>query len=488
MLIPKKRRWLQCQRQSMGINNMPEIVADNISVINSDELEGATRLEAEYYQPAYLSLMKSLKRISTIQLNTIAFVTDGIHASIDYDDSSPIYCLSAQSIKDGLFDLSAKTMIAVSQHNKNLRTGIQCGDVIISSMGTIGFSAVAYREILPANAVRQVLIVRVNELEKRDSDYPYFISAFLNSKYGMFQSIREATGNVQQHLFIDKVINFKIPQLSNIEYIGGIYKKAEIKFIESNNLYSQAETLLLEELGIKDIDLSHEPCYEVNSGDTITARRIDAEYYQPKYERVIEVVRKRQQMPTIADVFDFIRGEFIDTKYYTENKTSRSYIRIKELSNNSTINADEVVYIKDEYKNSKTTMLKKGDLVIAIIGDTIGKTNLILEEFEGGFCSNNTGMLRLKESYKNRFDMFFLEKLFHNIFIQLQIEKRKAQTGQPKIDDKEIKEIGIPLVDYKKQCAIGDLIRQSHSARRQAKGLLEEAKRNVEEMIEKGSE
>lgn len=211
-----------------------------------------------------------------------------------------------------------------------------------------------------------------------------------------------------------------------------------------------------------------------------------AEYYQPKYERVIEVVRERHRMITIADVFDFKRGDFIDTRYYTENKTSRPYIRIKELSNDSTVNMDEVIYIKDEYKDIKTATLKKGDLVIAIIGDTIGKTNLILEELEGGFCSNNTGMLRLRESYMGRFDVFFLEKLFHSIFIQLQIEKRKAQTGQPKIADKEIKQIRIPLVDYQKQCAIGDLIRQSHATRRKAKALLEEAKRKVEEMIGKG--
>src|SRR3972149_304971 len=122
--MPAKHIWQKFTKfqGTTGKNKMPEIIADNISIINSDELEGATRLEAEYYQPPYLSLMKSLKRISTVKLSTIAFVTDGIHASIDYDDSSPIYCLSAQSIKDGLFDLSAKTMIAVSQHNNNLRT------------------------------------------------------------------------------------------------------------------------------------------------------------------------------------------------------------------------------------------------------------------------------------------------------------------------------------------------------------------------------
>ena len=43
---------------------MSEIVADNISIIQSDELEGVTGIVAEYYQPKYLSLTESLKRKS----------------------------------------------------------------------------------------------------------------------------------------------------------------------------------------------------------------------------------------------------------------------------------------------------------------------------------------------------------------------------------------------------------------------------------------
>ncbi len=117
-------------------------------------LQGAKRLEAEYYQPLYMSLMAQLSERPTSSLGHIAFVTDGIHASIDYNENSKIYCLSAQSVRDGFFDLSARTMISSSQHQDNLRTSIRENDVVISSMGTIGLSAVAHKEMLPANAVR----------------------------------------------------------------------------------------------------------------------------------------------------------------------------------------------------------------------------------------------------------------------------------------------------------------------------------------------
>lgn len=70
------------------------------SVIQKSQLECAIRLDSEYYQPEYLTLMDSLKKKPTVQLNSIAFVTDGIHASIDYDNKviSGAYRLSIYKI------------------------------------------------------------------------------------------------------------------------------------------------------------------------------------------------------------------------------------------------------------------------------------------------------------------------------------------------------------------------------------------------------
>ena len=43
---------------------MPDIIADNISIINTNELEGTTRIDAEYYQPEYLNIEKHLLNTS----------------------------------------------------------------------------------------------------------------------------------------------------------------------------------------------------------------------------------------------------------------------------------------------------------------------------------------------------------------------------------------------------------------------------------------
>ncbi|MGC8895135.1 MAG: restriction endonuclease subunit S, partial [candidate division WOR-3 bacterium] len=128
------------------------------------------------------------------------------------------------------------------------------------------------------------------------------------------------------------------------------------------------------------------------------------------------------------------------------------------------------------------------DLVIAIIGDTIGKTNRIPKELAGGFCSNNTGRLRVKPEMKGKILPEFAEILFQSLVVQNQITKKKTQTGQPKISDSEIKSIQIPLLPLPIQQNIASLVQKSDEARKKAKELLEIAKKAVEIAIEEGEE
>ena len=51
----------------------------------------------------------------------------------------------------------------------------------------------------------------------------------------------------------------------------------------------------------------------------------------------------------------------------------------------------------------------------------------------------------------------------------------------------QIKNCLIPILPDSIQQRIADLVQRSHSARKEAKQLLKEAKRKVEEMIEKGA-
>ena len=55
---------------------------------------------------------------------------------------------------------------------------------------------------------------------------------------------------------------------------------------QSEQLYSQAQTLLLSELGFTNWQPKHRLTFVKNYSDTEQVERIDAEYYQPKYEEI----------------------------------------------------------------------------------------------------------------------------------------------------------------------------------------------------------
>lgn len=73
MMLVKARKKLATATKFQGTtgkNKMPEIIADNISVINSDELEGTTRIDAEYYQPKYLKVKGKLNQFKPLKFYT----------------------------------------------------------------------------------------------------------------------------------------------------------------------------------------------------------------------------------------------------------------------------------------------------------------------------------------------------------------------------------------------------------------------------------
>jgi len=445
-----------------------------LSVTNISELKGTRRLDAEYYQPIYLKLEKELLKVECKRLKNMAFVTDGIHSSIEYDPNSRIRIISAQSVRDNDFDLSANTRISVEQHQRNLRTSLKIDDIILSSVGTIGNTAVVSADMLPSNADRHVGIVRL-----RDRKFnAFYVSTFLNSKYGRFQTFRESTGNVQLNLFIEKIEQLLIPEIKNAGQIGKTTEQATMLLGDSRNLYSKAENLLLEELGLKDFKPKYELSYTATLSKAFGIHRVDAEYFQPSYDGIESHLRNKFDAVPIRKM-SFIE---VTTGQYCEEYVSKSegapYIRGADISN-GTIRMDDLVYIASNNQDPHKKALE-GDVVVTRVG-TIGLSARIPKECEGGTISDNLIRLRFNNDRLNSYYLALF--LGCPIGISLMIRNSRGSVQQ-RLNQETLKEVIVPILQYKTQREIALLIQQSHEARRKAKQLLEEAKSEVENLIE----
>ncbi len=442
-----------------------------------EEASSKTRIDAEYFRRDYLQKKIAIQSKGFLRIDEFAFVTDGIHSSIEFCDESTVNLISAKSPKENFFDLSSNHYISTKQHNENPRTALLENDVIVSTVGTIGNCAVVRNDMLPANSDRHVGIIRI-----KDSNIiqPYFLSSFLLSKYGRFQTTRETTGNVQPNLFIYKIKDLIVPALS-LHFqtiIQEFCKEAFALQQQSKTTYTTAENILLSEIGLTDFTPSNDPVNIKTFKESFaTSGRLDAEYYSMQSESVIKTITqgKYGAVPLHA-ICKTQRGNLIPDTYYCDAGTK--YIRGADFSANCL--TDTGVSIDSSFQVRNETLTERGDIVFALIG-SVGKLALVTEGFVGSFISNNIGLMRfIHKDFLPEYVHLFLTSKFGKILF----DKVEMRTAQPKISDKDIWDFPIPALDITYQQQIAALITQSFALKKQSEHLLEVAKRAVEIAIE----
>lgn len=447
---------------------------NNYSIIQKSQLEGAQRTDAEYYQPEYLRKIEVLNSVQTYRLGEIAYVTDGEHGSPIWDENSGIKYFSAQHVREGIIDDSNVNTISQILDNKNKRSRLQKGDILLSTVGTIGFAGLVNEDLLPANIDRHVarIALKPNTLD------PEFLIAFLNSSYGKFQSIRESTGNVQLNLFIDKIVEFRVPR-DNSSNIANLVKEALEKFDNSEIIYKEAEYLLLEELGLKDFRFPEDLSYVVNYSDTHDVTRIDADYFQPKYE-VLELKLKKHGAKLFSDVITNVPATF---NPLAKPDDSFRYVELANINSSiGVIDGYEELLGKEAPSRAKR-LLESSDVIVSSVEGSLENVALVDDSQKGYLASTGFFQLRSKEILPE-----VLLVLARSAVFQMQLKKRCTGTILTAVPKDSISDILIPLVTKSTQQRIADLVRKSHEARKKSKELLEQAKKEVEEMIEKGGE
>lgn len=450
------------------------------SIIKKSQLEGAKRLDAEYYQPEYLEFEKRIKSSSYklwrdiegrfitgpfgSEFNVENYITDGKYRYIRGRDVKEFFLLDNDNV-----------YIPERDFERLRKYSLNVGDILISVVGTLGDTAIVYQDNLPAIFSCKGTAFRTKAIN------PYYFLAYLNSKYGSGFLERSVRGTVQTGLNINdlKDLPVYIPPEQQQSAIGSIAIQAKTELENSKSLYSQAENLLLEELGLKNFEVENELWSVVKLSEVKKVKRIDAEYFQPKYEQLLYDTKKDADMKLLEEVASVKRGSLIAPRFYN-NTIGTPYIRGGDFSSGR-FEKTGLVYINNDFQPKSETRVKEGDIVFASIG-SVGTLAVVPKEFNGSFISNNTTRISIKN--KNDLIPEYLGLVLHSVVGRFQFEKEMSQTAQPKISDSQVKSFHIPILPKPTQQKIAELVRKSHEARKKAKELLESAKRKVEQMIE----
>ncbi len=459
---------------------MDELEAVELSLSDVKDDNDLLRLDSEYFKKEYIDKLTRLKKKSFKRIEDFAFVTDGIHESIDFDEESNINLISAKSPKENIFDLSKNDFISFEQHKNNPRTELKIGDVIISTVGTIGNCAVVDETIIPANSDRHVGIVRIKKYFK-----PYLLSTFLLSKYGKFQTIRESTGNVQLNLFIYKIKSLKVPSLSDKfqDIIQNTVLFAHQLLNNSKNIYQEAEDLLLSELGLNDWQPTDENiAVKSFSASFGTSDRLDAEYYQPKYDDLESKIKSYSGGFTVVRNIlnsDIKNGTTPDDVIKEYIKDKPKFVRTEAFSQLFEINEESLYSIENDiFEKYKSISVKKNDVIVSMTG-TIGSV-AVYSINSPAIINQNVVKLTCNEEIINPYVLaLYIKAIGKNLLV-------RQQTGnvQPYVNIPNFSNLIVPLFDKNAQNKILSLIQNSSSLQVKSKQLLEIAKTGVEKAIE----
>lgn len=448
------------------------------SVIQKSQLEGAHRLDAEYYQPEYLRTVENLNRLKAVPISEVAInpkrkFRPKVGNLFRYIEISEI------DLNTGEYGTSN---ILGENTPDRAQWVVKKNDVIVSTVRPIR-NAVSLikedKEDLVCSSGFGVL--KTQKIE------PEYLFVYLKAEPIVKLLDRLTTATMYPAVTIDDILGTKI-------YLGNEKFRQEIKnevinaqkeLEQSKILYSQAEDLLLQKLGLKDVTVEEDVSYVINLSDAKSTHRMDAEYFQPKYEQIGKILNRFKQ-EKLDDISSLISYGTVPTSPYVE-QNGMPYVKGENLQN-CFIDYSKLVYLDKESikKLPKKYYLKEGDIIISQMG-TVGRTGLVTKQEEGWLFASFTIRVRLKEEGKSILDPLFVTLYIQNISRPYYLLRRIAQASvRQNTDLPTIKDLRIPILPQSTQQKIADLVRKSHEARRKAKELLDEAKRKVENLVEKG--
>ena len=115
----------------------------------------------------------------------------------------------------------------------------------------------------------------------------------MNCKYGIAEIRRRARISINQsNVSASELKKIKIPlaTLKFQEKIRELFNKSFSNFMKSKKLYKETEKILLEEIGFLDYNLKNSISFEAKFKDLPNSKRIDAEYFQPRYRKIIKKI------------------------------------------------------------------------------------------------------------------------------------------------------------------------------------------------------
>lgn len=447
-----------------------------ISEIAFSALHKPLRIEAEYYRKSYIKLENLIKSKHSVRLSTLTSkITDGTHYTPSYVESG-IPFLSALNVLENRLDIEAgHQFISLAEHNELYR---RCdpvaGDILLRKVGVGPRWAAVVPEGLPAFSV----FVSVALLRPRtELIAPEVLAAFINSRNGQTQLLRVQKGASQPDLHLEDIRDIAIPIFEHgfQRKITTMHQQAIEQIAKGAVCLKDAEQILLSAMGLEN----WQPCNQHTaikrfSQSFASSGRLDAEYYQPKYDEILARLQVNQHgCVPLADCFEQNRS------LSKLEKSAYHYIEIGDVSVSNGQATANCIETKELPPNARIES-RKDELIVSKVRPYRGAIAIVESDETDLLVSTAFTVLRETGRYKKEVLQILLRtKVYKELLMQPSVG-----TSYPVIRDEDVMALPIPDLPIAMQQQIANKVQSAQAARRQSQQLLELAKQTVERAIE----
>ncbi len=402
----------------------------------------------------------------------------GISIEMNEDKKGyPIYRMN--ELHDMLCDLDVNKFADITSEEYN-RFALKNRDVLFNrtnSFEWVGRTGIYYQNDDIERTFASYL-VRFNPIES--IILPEYLCAFLNTRQGINDIKRRARQSINQtNVNPEEVKEIEIPILDmEIQtQIKQHFETANSKRVQSLELYREAETQLLTELGLKDWHPSNNPVNIKQLKESFLASgRLDAEYYQQKYEDYSKFIKQYKggsdTLASICSVNDKNYNPLDDSEY--------KYIELSNIGNSGEITGC-TTSIGAELPSRARRLVHTNDVIVSSIEGSLQSAALVTEEYDKAICSTGFYVVNSKTINPETLLVLFKSEPMQNL-----LKQGCSGTILTAIGRTEFQNLVMPKIRKEVQTEIAEYVQKSMSLRGEAKQLLENAKLKVESEITNG--
>ena len=258
---------------------------------------------------------------------------------------------------------------------------------------------------------------------------------------------------------------------------------------EAKSLLDSIDSFVLKNMGValpsKDIYAK----VNVVSLSQLIGNRYDPYYHNEYFEEAFKHLKETSnyKLVRLSDITVLITSGITPKSGgddYTDSEHGVAFIRSGNIDIMGEVDFDNLLYIKRNVHNTrmKSSKVQNGDIMIAIVGATIGQVGIYHSSREANI-NQAIALVRLKDGYNPE----YIKEVIKSSIGQLNLDRLKRPVARANINLEEISSMLIPVPEIEIQ---NEMVKSVVSIRQQAKQLqkegvklLESTKQEIEKII-----